>query len=116
ATLACGAGSVLTAPVATCTISSLAVGTASLTAVYAGAGSFLGSTSAALAQVVNRPSTTTTLAASSTSLRLGAPLTLTAAIAVVAPATGSPTGSVTFMDGVTALSGSVAMSAGVATF
>jgi hypothetical protein len=51
--IACGIGSVLTAPVATCKTSALAVGTHSITAVYAGSSSLLGSTSLAFSQVIS---------------------------------------------------------------
>ncbi len=53
ATLACGIGSVLTAPVATCRTSSLAVGTHSITAVYAGGAGQAGATSPAFSQVIS---------------------------------------------------------------
>jgi len=65
---------------------------------------------------ISQASSTTALSASSTSFRFGAPLTLTATVAVVAPGAGTPIGSVTFMDGSSALSGPVALNAGVATF
>ena len=43
-------------------------------------------------------------------------LTLTAAVSAVAPANGTPTGTVTFYDGATPLSGPVALANGIATF
>src|SRR4029077_9780031 len=52
-TLACATGSVLTAPVATCKTSALALGTHAITAVFAGNASLSGSTSPAFSQVVN---------------------------------------------------------------
>jgi hypothetical protein len=51
--VACGVGSILTAPVATCTTSTLAVGAHAITAVYAGDGSLLGSTSPAFSQDIS---------------------------------------------------------------
>jgi hypothetical protein len=113
--IVCGAGSVPTAPTATCTTSALATGTHTITAVYAGGGAFYGSTSAAVSQVVNKASSTTTLTASSASFRYGAPLTLTATVAVVAPGAGTPIGTVNFLDGAAVL-GSVTVTNGVATF
>src|SRR5205085_1396995 len=66
---------------------------------------------------VSKANTTTSINPSSASFRLGASLTLTATVSVVAPGAGTPTAGVTFMDGATALSGSVALNAnGVATF
>ena len=57
ATLACAAGSSLTAPVATCKTSALAIGTHAITAVFAGNASLSGSTSPAFSQVIT-PSAT----------------------------------------------------------
>ena len=64
---------------------------------------------------ITKATTATALVASSTSFRFGAPLTLTATVTVVAPGAGAPTGSVTFMDGASALGGPVTVNAGVAT-
>src|SRR5206468_1185906 len=50
-----------------------------------------------------RASTTTTLASSNNPSTVGQAVTLTATVAPVAPATGVPTGAVTFMDGATAI-------------
>src|SRR5262245_10248929 len=58
--------------------------------------------------------TTVALSASSTSFRFGAPLTLTATVS--AAGGGTPTGSVTFMDGSAVLAGPIALSGGVASF
>ena len=52
ATLACAAGSSLTAPVATCKTSALAVGAHAITAVFAGNASLLASTSPAFSQMI----------------------------------------------------------------
>jgi hypothetical protein len=62
-TLACGAGSVATAPVATCVTSTLALGNHSITAVYSGSsdGNYSGSTSAALTQSIVAPVTNPTI-------------------------------------------------------
>ena len=51
--IACGIGSILTAPVATCKTSTLSVGTHSITAVYAGSSSLVGSTSPVFSQVIS---------------------------------------------------------------
>src|SRR5262249_43810748 len=75
-------------------MSGLPGGTSSLTASYAGAGSFQASTSAATVITVNAPAATATaLSASTLSSVFGQPVTLTAS--VTSPA-GTPTGSVNF--------------------
>src|SRR5262249_57048174 len=66
-----------------------------LTVDYGGAGIFLASTSAAVTQVVNAQ-TTTTLTTTPNPSSLGQAVTLTATVVPVAPATGVPTGVVTF--------------------
>ena len=53
AAIACASGSALSAPVATCKTSALAVGTHAITAVYAGNASLAGSTSPAFSQVIS---------------------------------------------------------------
>jgi hypothetical protein len=89
----------------------LAVGGHSLTAAYGGGGGFLGSTSPALAQQVNRAATATSLTASPSPATFGSTVTLSAAVAPVAPGAGKPTGTVAFFDGTTQL-GTAAVAAG----
>jgi len=83
-------------------ISTFTAASHSLTAAYGGGGNFLASTSAAVTQVVNG-ATTTTLTTSPNPSTVGQAVTLTATVAAVAPATGVPTGTVTFKDGATAI-------------
>jgi hypothetical protein len=90
-----------------------AVGTGSITAQYKGSGSFDTSTSAALSQVVNPASTTTTLASSLNPSKSGQSVTFTAT--VVGKFGGTVTGSVTFTDG-TATLGTVILSGGKAKY
>jgi len=81
-----------------------------------GGGAFDQGTVFELSPVVNPDSTTTTLTSSSpnnTSV-FGQPVTFTATVAVVSPGTGTPTGTVTFLDGSTTL-GTGTLSGGVAT-
>jgi hypothetical protein len=91
--------------VATLTTTALAAGGHSITAVYAGAGGFTASTSAALTETVNRLATQTTLSAAASysygflGIALPSSTTLTATV----KASGTPTGTVTFMDGTTVL-------------
>jgi hypothetical protein len=75
-----------------------------ITAVYSGDGFFAASTSVALSQVVNDAATSTSVSASALTPLLGVDgLTLRALISVLPPGSGSPSGTVTFYDGATAL-------------
>ncbi len=97
---------------ATCTTSLLAAGTDAVTATYSGDPNHTTST-ATLSQVVNLASTKTTLGSSANPSLYGTSVSFTATVAAVAPGAGTPTGTVTFMDGATTL-GSVALSSGQA--
>src|SRR5205823_9153493 len=89
---------------ATLTTSSLAAGPHTITATYGGDSSFSASPpSDPLTQTVNQASTTTTLASSLSPSVFGQPVTVTATVAPVAPGAGTPTGSVAFSEGNTAL-------------
>ena len=94
----------LTAGVATFSTSSLTVGTHSITAVYAGDTNFTTSTSSAVSQVVNQASTTTLARPPSTNPSVfGQSVTFTATVAAVSPGSGTPTGTVNFLDGTTTI-------------
>src|SRR5262249_44361987 len=62
-------------------------------------GNFANSTSAVLAQTVNRAATSVSLGSSVNPAAPGQSVTFTATVAVLAPGAGTPTGTVTFMDG-----------------
>jgi len=62
------------------------------------------------------PSTTTTLSASTDNAYIGDEVTFTAIVALVPPANGTPTGSVTFREGDTVLAENVALVGGQAQF
>jgi hypothetical protein len=94
----------------TLTVSSLLAGSHSITAVYAGGGGFSGSTSPALAQMVNKAGTSTSVSSSVNPSVSGQSVKFTAAIS---PATA--TGTVQFFDGSNAL-GTVNLSGSVASF
>jgi hypothetical protein len=98
--------------VATFKTANLAAGSHAITAVYGGTGNFSSSTSTSLTQKVVQASKTTVKSSLATST-FGQAVTLTA---TVAPATGSgtPTGTVTFMDGAATL-GTATLSGGKAT-
>jgi Bacterial Ig-like domain (group 3) len=94
---------------ATCTTSTLAVGSHSIVATYSGDTSFIGSASTALPYMVNKAATTTTLTASpSGSSSFGQSLTFTATVAAAPPGAGAPSGTVAFtIDGTPVGSSSV---------
>ncbi|MBZ5656604.1 MAG: Ig-like domain repeat protein [Acidobacteriia bacterium] len=104
ATLASGIASIST--------SSLSADSHSITAAYQGSADFGSSTSAPLNQVVNGVTTTTTLVSTLNPSVFGQAVTFTA---TVSAASGTPTGTVTFYDGSTAI-GSAALANGSASF
>src|SRR5262249_40085394 len=65
-------------------------------------------------QTVNASNTTTALTASTAAPVFGQPVTFTATVSAVAPGIGTPTGTVTFMDGASTL-GTGTLASGVAT-
>ncbi len=101
----------LSGGVATLSTSTLALGTHPITAVYAAAGSFNGSTSNTVNQVVATVSSTTTLTSSVNPSTPGQSVTFTA---TVTASSGTPTGTVTFNDGTTSI-GTGTISSGKAT-
>ena len=105
----------LTAGAATYTTTKLATGQHTITAAYNGSSTFAISTSAVLTQTVNQDHTSTVVTASADPSVYGQSVTFTATVGAAAPGSGTPTGSVTFMDGSTAL-GSATLSGGKARF
>ncbi|MDI9849627.1 Ig-like domain repeat protein, partial [Rhodoblastus sp. 17X3] len=101
--------------VATFSTSALTTGNHTITASYAGDGNFNGGTGslAGNPQVVNKGNVSTTLTASQNPAGLGQSVTLTVTIAAISPATGTPTGAVTFLDGGAAI-GTGALTGGTA--
>lgn len=98
------------------TNNTLPIGTSSITAKYDGSASYTASTSSALTQKVNPTATATDLTSSPNPSTAGATVTFRAFVSSVAPGAGTPTGSVTFMNGVTIL-GTVSLGpGGIATF
>ena len=98
----------------TSTTTPLTVGTHSITAVYAGDTNFTTSTSSVLSQVVNQASTTTLTSIPNPSVT-GQSVTFTATVAP-SSGTGTPTGTVNFLDGTTQIGTGTLNSSGVATF
>jgi hypothetical protein len=86
---------------ATFSISTLGVGTKSVTSGYGGESKFGGSTSKAVSQVVRKATTTTTLVSSQNPSKVGQSVTFAAS--VTPQFSGTPNGNVTFYDGTTTL-------------
>jgi len=95
-------------------ISSLAAGAHSITAKATGDANFSGSTSSVLTQTVNQGSTTTTITSSLSPATFGQAVTFT--VSVQPSAGGTPTGTVTLMDGTTSLGNSSLSGGGSAQF
>jgi hypothetical protein len=87
---------------ASITVSNLRTGTNAIHVNYAG-DLFYAPSTGSLSQVVNRASTTTTLASSANPSTFGQPVTFTATVTVNSPGAGTPAGTVRFMDGSTLL-------------
>jgi hypothetical protein len=104
----------LSGGVATLTVSTLSVGSHSITASYAGNGANLPSTSAALTQTVKKASTTTTLVSSVNPSSFHQSVTFIAS--VHRSFGGTATGTVTFKDGSTIIGTGLVNSTGVASF
>jgi len=99
---------------ATFSSAALTPGAHSITVVYAGSANFNTSTSAVLAQTVNKAASSTKLTSSPNPSTLGHTVTFTLTVASVAPGTGTPTGSVTLKNGAASV-GSATLVGGKAT-
>jgi Bacterial Ig-like domain (group 3) len=83
------------------TISSLSVGSHTVTASYGGSVNYLPSTSTTLTQTVNKASSRTIVSTSGSPVPLGTTVVFTATVMAIAPGAGLATGSVQFrIDGV----------------
>ena len=100
---------------ATLTTVALAVAGHAITAGYGGDAYFLGS-AGGLTQVVNRAASATSLTSSTNPSVFGQSVTFSAQVVAAAPGAGSPTGTVTFLDGTTTIGTGVLDSRGFATF
>jgi hypothetical protein len=94
----------------------LPMGALNLTAVYSGDVGFATSTSPVVTQSVTKPNVNTNITSSLNPAILGTPVTFTVVITPVPPATGVPTGTVTFYDGVSPISSAIALVGGAATY
>src|SRR5262249_26206570 len=93
--------------------SGLGAGSHDITAVYSPSGSFSSSTSGITTQQVDPCGTTVTLASTGSPSLLGQTLTFTAAVSAAIAGAGTPGGTITFVDGTTAL-GTVTVVGGTA--
>ena len=100
---------------ATFKTTALAAGPHTITVSYSGDGNFVTSTSAPLTQTVNQAATTSKVTSSANPSVFGESVTFTATVKAVAPGSGTPTGTVSFLDGSTTL-GTGTLSGGTATF
>jgi len=92
--------------------SALALGSDLITVSYAGNSNF-SSSGGTITQVVSQDGATTTVSASPTSAVFGQSVTITATVTAKSPGSGTPTGTVTFMEGSTQL-GTASLSSGKA--
>jgi large repetitive protein len=104
----CAAQTVSAAGTAVCAVSFAAAGGHPITAVYSGNSNFSGSTSPILTETVNQGATATAVTSSVDPSVSGQTVIYTAIVTATAPAAGTPTGTVTFMDGATTITGCIA--------
>ncbi len=111
-----GTATLSEAGVAALTTSALPADSHTITASYAGDGSFNGCAgSLPDPQVVDKVDTTQTLVSSANPSVYGQPITFTATITATAPGGGTPAGTVTFLDGGSAMGTATLSAGGVAT-
>ena len=101
--------------IATFTSSAFSVGSHSITTSYGGDANFNGLTASGLTQVVTKGACSTALTSSANPSVFGQSVTLTATVAAGAPGSGTPTGTVAFLDGGSPV-GTGTLSGGIATF
>jgi mannose/fructose/N-acetylgalactosamine-specific phosphotransferase system component IIC len=105
----------LSGGVATFTVNSLGAGTHSITASYAGDPNYLSAVSAAESQVITRAPVTITVTSSLNPSSFGQSVTFTFTVAGVS-GLATPTGTIAFSDGSTALASPTLNASGVATY
>ncbi len=111
-----GTGTLNGSGVATFSTSALALNSHSITAVYGGDTNFTTSTSTAASQTVDQDGTGSTVSSSANPSVFGQSVTFTATVTADSPGSGTPTGTVTFDDGMTTLGTGTLDGSGVATF
>ncbi|MFI1538649.1 Ig-like domain-containing protein, partial [Streptomyces anandii] len=112
-------GPTLTAPLvggtATVSTNTLSVGSHTIVATYGGDTSYISSSATDTHTVQSKGATTTSVSSSPDPSVVGQPVTFTATVAPVAPASGTPTGTVTFAFGDGTPSVTVPLAGGTAT-
>ena len=108
-----GTANLDTSGVATCATSTLALGPHSITVMYAGDSNFAAITSAPFIETIALGSTATSLTASAATASVGTSIVFTATVS--SPA-GTPSGTVTFVEGSSTLGTATLNGSGVATF
>jgi hypothetical protein len=101
--------------IAICTTATLSVGDHLLSAVYTGDAKFEGSQSNAVTHSVSRGSTAITVVSTPNPSVYTQQVTITASVAAVAPASGTPSGIVDFRDGNVTICAAVALNGGSVT-
>lgn len=109
-----GAPVALVGGTASYSTTALILGAHPITADYLGDGDFVVSAGALPTQTVNKAETTTTVVSSTNPSLFGQPVTFTATVAANPPGSGTPTGSVQFMDGASPLGAPVPLVGGTA--
>jgi hypothetical protein len=109
-----GASTVNGSGIATFSIATLSMGTHQITAAYGGNNNFNVSTSAMLSQVVQKASTSSVVSSSRNPSTVNQSVTFTAKLSW--SAAGTPTGTVTFLDGTATIGTEPVSGNGVATF
>ena len=110
-----GSGTLNGSGVATLSTSTLSAASHAITAQYVGNASYGSSTSADVSQVVNKGATSAALTSSTNPSVYGQGVTFTATVTATAPSTGTPTGTVNFLDGATNIGTAILNGSGVAT-
>ena len=107
----------LTAGVATCTVSTLSIAAHPITAVYSSDANFNASTSNTINQDVQKGDSATTVTSSANPSVSGQTVTFTSTITPVSPASGTPSGTVTFKNGGVDITGCInkTLALGIAT-
>src|SRR4029077_3951555 len=95
-------------------LSSLAIGSHSITAKYSGDSNVTGSTSATLTQTISQAATTTTVTSGSNTAVFGQSVTFS--VKIQSSSSGTPTGTVTLLDGANSLGSTALPANGVAQF
>src|SRR5439155_646604 len=111
-----GTGALNASAQATFATATLSIAGHTITAVYGGDTNFTGGTSTAVAQTVNKASTSTAVVSSQNPADSGQSVTFTATVTATAPGAGIPTGTVSFFDGVKSLATIILNSQGKASF